>query len=54
MHTLLTEHYQFDPDHAVLLSDEDATRSKILQAMRDVLSKATDQDTVLFYFAGQP
>lgn len=35
-----------------LLVDEDATRHNILNAMRDILLRADENDVVLFYFSG--
>lgn len=41
------------PENQVrLLVDEDATRHNILNAMRDILLRADENDVVLFYFSG--
>ncbi|MDR1344653.1 MAG: caspase family protein [Tannerellaceae bacterium] len=41
------------PDEQIrVLIDEDATRSHVMTAMKEVYSKATENDAIIFFFAG--
>lgn len=42
---------RFDPANVVLLTDEDATRAKILTALNDIAVKAREDDLVFLYFS---
>jgi Caspase domain len=39
----------FSPDHVTLLTDSDATRAGILDALQDIFVKANEEDLVLLY-----
>lgn len=41
-----------EDENITVLIDETATRARILAAMRDVFSKADEDDVILFYFSG--
>lgn len=49
---LLTDRYQLISHEANLLLNEQATRSKILQALKTVMQQAKEDESVLIYFAG--
>jgi uncharacterized caspase-like protein len=42
----------FDADHVFTLTDEEATRRKILITFNDIKQRAAPEDMVLFYFSG--
>ncbi|MEM8558666.1 MAG: caspase family protein, partial [Bacteroidota bacterium] len=52
MRDFLIEHMDYDPDDLVLLTDEEATREHILQALGRHLGQAGPDGTVLFYYSG--
>jgi uncharacterized caspase-like protein len=42
----------FDADHIFTLTDEEATRRKILMTLNEITKRAAPEDTVVFYFSG--
>lgn len=49
---LLTQHYNFNPEHLTFLSDDQATRSNIIQTLRNLLLNLNENDNLLIYYAG--
>ena len=49
---ILMELFDFKQDNIVLLRDEEATRSEIMQAFSNITKKAKSNDRILIFFAG--
>lgn len=50
--SLLTQHYSFKPEHVTFLNDDQATRSTIIQTLRNLLLTLNETDNLLIYYAG--
>ena len=51
-HKILCRDYQFLEEDSILLTNHQATRSEVQNTLREVLEKASSEDSVFFYFAG--
>lgn len=49
---VLTEHYDFVPEHIVQLTNEQATRKEILRALKMMAERVKPNDNLLIYFSG--
>jgi hypothetical protein len=49
---ILISGYDFDPERVVTLEGAGATRVRILQELRNLLERSSDDDNVLIFFAG--
>ncbi len=49
---ILTERYQFQPDHVISLIDADATEDSIRKTLLDVKKAITEEDNLIVYFSG--
>jgi hypothetical protein len=49
---VLFREYTFEPGDAIHLSDQEATRENIIEAMQSLESKITEKDNLLIYYAG--
>lgn len=49
---VLYSDYTFEPENAIHLSDQDATRENIIDAMQSLEAKITPDDNLLIYYAG--
>ncbi|HEX6900961.1 MAG TPA: caspase family protein [Thermoanaerobaculia bacterium] len=52
MKQVLVESFKFPEDHITLLTNGQATRAGILQAMRDLAAEAGEGDIVVFHYSG--
>ena len=50
--TMLVDIYNFKQENIILLQDEEATKSKIIQEFSNITNKAGEKDRVLIFFAG--
>lgn len=49
---VLFSDYTFDPENAIHLTDKEATRENIIEAMQSLEAKITAEDNLLIYYAG--
>ncbi|MGH9461909.1 MAG: PASTA domain-containing protein [Vicinamibacteria bacterium] len=49
---ILTEHYGFAPERVVTLLGSEATESRIMTSLRDMLEHSQESDNLLIYYAG--
>lgn len=49
---VLTEHYDFVPEHIVKLTNAQATRKEILRALKMMAERVATNDNLLIYFSG--
>ncbi len=49
---LLTTHYYFDPNHSILLRDEQATRENIIEELEILGAQLKPDDRLLIYYSG--
>jgi formylglycine-generating enzyme required for sulfatase activity len=52
LNDILVKRYGFKSDHIRLMTDQAATRRRIVQALRNLAANLKDQDNLLVYFAG--
>ena len=52
IHSMLVDKFNFQQDNIVLLKDEEATKTSIIQEFSNITKKAGDNDRVLIFFAG--
>ncbi len=50
--SVLFKEYTFSPDDAIHLTDQDATRENIIEAMQSLEARITADDNLLIYYAG--
>ena len=50
--SMLVDKFHFQQDNIVLLKDEEATKTTIIQEFSNITKKAGDNDRVLIFFAG--
>ncbi|HET8737042.1 MAG TPA: caspase family protein [Pricia sp.] len=49
---LLLERYQFRQEYITILKNEEGTRKNILNKLREITQKITDEDNLILYFSG--
>jgi len=52
MRSLLTRRFGFLDEHIRVLTDEDATRAAVLEALKDLVEASGPEDVVYFHFSG--
>lgn len=52
MRQVLVDSFKFPEDHITLLTNEQATRAGILEAMEDLIARAEEDDVVVFHYSG--